>query len=969
MQKNRPFVHVLVWVGTAWLGVQSTLLAATLKNRWSFNEPNGQTVAVDSVGGRNATLMNNASFDGAGSVWLNSTFGSSDPSGDYVALPSNILTGYTAITIEVWYTPYVTALWSRIWDLGNSLNNSGGSTSYFFMRSGDASSGVLGDITIMVPARNTQQVPGPVIPTGSETHLVWTSDGNTGIARIYVNGQLVGETLGFTNTPAMIGPTTNNWLGRSQYGADPYLNASYNEFRIWDGALTALEVAGSYIAGPNTVSTSYGTITAVQLQLPSTMLRATAVDARVFATASAVPFPVDVTGMPGLSYRSSNTNVLSVDATGRVRAVGLGTATITVIFDHGAVQRSAQRDITVLNLEPRLIHRYSFNEPGSYVATDSVGGAHGTIQPAAEQRDGQVWLYGTALSYVDLPANLINASTITRNAITFETWASFGANANWARLFDFGNTVGSDGGNYVFFCPRSGSGDTRFIISNTQPGWSGGGEQGVFIPGILDNRTNVHIVAVLDFGRDLAAVYTNGRLAGLNTAMTREVSAISNNFSYLGRSLYGADPYLNGSIDEFRIWDGALSAQQIVAGFRAGPNNTNNAPGQFLGIDIEAPAQLTAEWQVRIRVIGNWQNATNVDLLVDPDMILTSDNTNVLTVGSNGLLTGVAPGVATLRARYQGLEATKQVAVVAPTATLVHRWTFNETQGHRVADVVGGAHGYITIGTNTLGVTNAYWTGQGELVINTNTALGATDTYIDLPDGIISRLTNNATFEVWLTIYNTDYWSRVFDFGSLPGGPTWLAEPNLFFARGSRLDWVAGGIAGAALPTGSKVHLVVLYNEREKMAKYFVNGQLSQSSQPGAATLALSQINDTNNWLGRSLYSEPMPTPWRDPYLRAAYDEFRIYSGLLGSAQIAANYAIGPNPPAERPALSARIQGNQLILSWPVSASGFSLRASTSLGASANWTPVSGTLTVVGDRYQLAVPLADAPQRYFRLQQ
>ncbi|NGO38999.1 hypothetical protein G4L39_06260 [Limisphaera ngatamarikiensis] len=959
----------ILLAGTLVLGSYGVLQGATLKNRWSFNEPGGQTTAVDSVGGKTATLMNGAYFDGSGSVWLNTpNLPSSDPSGDYVALPPNIITGYTAITIEVWYTPFVTAFWSRVWDFGNSLNNSGGSTSYFFMRTGDANGGVLGDITIMVPARNTQQVPGPVVTAGSETHLVWTSDGNTGVARIYVNGQLGGETLGFTNTPAMIGETTNNWLGRSQWGADPYPNLSYNEFRIWDGALNPLEVAASYVSGPDTVNTDPGTLNSIEVQLPSALTKGSGANARVLARMSRIPFAVDVTGMPGLSYRSSNTDVVTVDAAGRIRAVALGTATITVEFTYGGQTRSAQQDVTVLNLEPILIHRYSFNDDGSSVAVDSVGGAHGTIQIAAEQRDGQAILYGTALSYVELPANLITPQTITRNAITFEAWATFGPNANWARLFDFGNTVGSDGGNYVFFCPRSGGNDSRFIISNTQPGWSGNGEQGVYIPTIMDNWTNVHIVAILDFGRDLAAVYTNGRLAGLNTSMTRELSAIINNYSYLGRSLYGADPYLNGMIDEFRIWDGALSAQQIVASYRAGPNSTNNAPGQFISLDIEVPARITAEWQARARVIGNWQNAPNVDLLADPDLTLTSDNPDILTVGSGGLLTAVAPGTATLRARYQGLEATKQVQVVAPSATLVHRWTFNETEGNRVEDVVGGAHGYITYATNTLGVTNAYWTGAGELVINTNAALGATDAYIDLPDGIISKLTNNATFETWVTIYNGDYWSRVFDFGSLPGGPTWTAEPNIFFARGAQFNWVSGSIGGAALPTGTKVHLVVLFNESEKQAKYYVNGVLAAMSQPGAVNLSLSQINDTNNWLGRSLYSEPMPTPWRDPYLQAAYDEFRIYSGLLSEAQILANYAVGPNPPAQAPTLAARIQGNQLILSWPSSATGFTLHSTTSLGAGATWSPVSGTPTLVGDHYELAVPLADAPQRYFRLQ-
>jgi hypothetical protein len=44
----------------------------------------------------------------------------------------------------------------------------------------------------------------------------------------------------------------NNWLGRSQW-ADPMFAGSYNEFRIWEGGLTADQVAANYAAGPNKV--------------------------------------------------------------------------------------------------------------------------------------------------------------------------------------------------------------------------------------------------------------------------------------------------------------------------------------------------------------------------------------------------------------------------------------------------------------------------------------------------------------------------------------------------------------------------------------------------------------------------------------------------------------------------------------------------------------------------------------------
>ena len=42
--------------------------------------------------------------------------------------------------------------------------------------------------------------------------------------------------------PSNLGTTTQNWIGRSQY-ADPYLNATVDDFQIYNSALTADEVA------------------------------------------------------------------------------------------------------------------------------------------------------------------------------------------------------------------------------------------------------------------------------------------------------------------------------------------------------------------------------------------------------------------------------------------------------------------------------------------------------------------------------------------------------------------------------------------------------------------------------------------------------------------------------------------------------------------------------------------------------
>ena len=959
MRKKIAIHHPALWCGLALAGAQLTLGAATLTNRYNFNEASG-TSAADSVGGQDGTLMNSAFFTGGGQAYLGS-FGlnSTDPSGDYIRLPDNLVTGHTAITVETWYTPThnsaAFADWNRIWDFWNP-------TAHFFCRSGNNTFGIGGDITT---ASGSQGIFGPTVPDSVESHVAWTSDPATGIAALYVNGVRVATVTGFTNTPAAVGATTNNWLGRAKY-PDPYLQAYFNEFRIYGGALNPFEVVASFESGADTPSTDYGSVTNIELVLPSTLLLGNSQLAQVLGSASGLITPsVDITGLPGLAFESDDTGVLTVNAAGNVNAVALGSATITATYVLDGVTNTSSQLISVISVPATLKHRYSFTNDSSFTADDSVGGAHGTLMGSAIQSGGKATLDGLGGTYVDLPANMISSSTISNNAITFETWASFGVNPDWVNLFAFGNTVGNDGGNYLFFGPHSGVADYRVIVSSTMPGWNGG-EQGAFAPGNLDNQTNVHVACVVNFGRDQAAIYVNGVRVAQNTAFARELANIVNNYSYLGRSTYPLDPYLVGEIDEFRIYDGALSAQQIAASAQtSGPNSTNLDPGSFVGISLVAPASLPAGWQsTGVSVIAEWQFATNVNLIGDLDLSLSSSDTNVATISAAGVVTALAPGTTTLSATYQGNTSMQLLTVVNPTATLKHRYSFNETEGSIVPDLVGGAHGTVSIGTNTLGVTNAAWTGTG-LIINTNTTLGAQDTYVDLPDGIISALTNNASFEMWVTAYTpgSDYWIRVFDVGSLPG-PPFPSAPNIYFSRGGRFDWSLGAMDAGAFPS-SNAHVVVLYNDEQNQAKIYVNGNLAVTSAAGAVNLALNSITDTNVWLGRSLYSAPISTEFFDPYLQAEYDEFRIYSGLLTPDQIMGNFLTGPNPAL--PSLSFTVGGGNLNLLWPTNAVGFAPMMSPLLGTGASWSSVPGTPATSGTNYMLSIPMTNAAG-YFRLQ-
>ena len=59
---------------------------------------------------------------------------------------------------------------------------------------------------------------------------------------MYLDGQAVGSNTGMTIKPSDLGATTQNWIGRSQWSVDPYLDGRVDDFRIYNPALTASQV-------------------------------------------------------------------------------------------------------------------------------------------------------------------------------------------------------------------------------------------------------------------------------------------------------------------------------------------------------------------------------------------------------------------------------------------------------------------------------------------------------------------------------------------------------------------------------------------------------------------------------------------------------------------------------------------------------------------------------------------------------
>jgi len=149
------------------------------------------------------------------------------------------------------------ANWTRIFDFGNNT------TTNMFLTPQNGANGRLRFAITTGGAGAEQRLDGTFgLSTGVWYHVAITKSGSTAI--LYVNGAPVGTNSNMTLSPANLGITTNNYLGRSQYSADPYLNAEFDEFRIYNVALSPVEIAATFMMGPSGFLTTTAPLIGVQ---------------------------------------------------------------------------------------------------------------------------------------------------------------------------------------------------------------------------------------------------------------------------------------------------------------------------------------------------------------------------------------------------------------------------------------------------------------------------------------------------------------------------------------------------------------------------------------------------------------------------------------------------------------------------------------------------------------------------------
>jgi hypothetical protein len=173
----------------------------------------------------------------------------------YVQLPSGLISSLTNVSFEAWVVWQGTRTWERIFDFGDSSGGPGAQgtgQTYLFLTPRGGSGVARFAATANGAAAETPVLNGTaVLPRGAETFVAVTYDVLAGAARLYVNGQPVAS--GPATIPLNTINDVNVWLGQSQY-RDPNFTGQYDEFRIYDGALSGAQVAADFTSGPDSLS-------------------------------------------------------------------------------------------------------------------------------------------------------------------------------------------------------------------------------------------------------------------------------------------------------------------------------------------------------------------------------------------------------------------------------------------------------------------------------------------------------------------------------------------------------------------------------------------------------------------------------------------------------------------------------------------------------------------------------------------
>lgn len=259
---------------------------------------------------------------------------------------------------------------------------------------------------------------------------------------------------------------------------------------------------------------------------------------------------------------------------------------------------------------PCLVAQYDMDgnlQDSSHNGNDGI--LRGSPVYATGKLGSAIVLDGVA-NYVSLPAGMVNFTNLTVTA-----WVFWNGGANWQRIFDFGN----DTSHNLFLTAKSDANTLRFGTRN------GDAQEQDLNTGVLPVNQWVHVAVTLN--GNTGKLYVNGQLRDTK-AISYKPSDFNPVNNWIGKSQW-PDPLFSGRMDDFRVYNYALSGAQIANVYNPG-NSLNSLtqtprPGSPWSVQVAGVKGRTYVFQ-RTASLENpvWINViTNGPLFFDQTLVLT----------------------------------------------------------------------------------------------------------------------------------------------------------------------------------------------------------------------------------------------------------------------------------------------------------------------------------------------------------
>ncbi|HEX2854442.1 MAG TPA: LamG-like jellyroll fold domain-containing protein [Opitutaceae bacterium] len=223
----------------------------------------------------------------------------------------------------------------------------------------------------------------------------------------------------------------------------------------------------------------------------------------------------------------------------------------------------------ILGLAPAqaaLTHRYSFNDGA---ARDSVGKIDAKLKGAgASVVEGKLVLKnddaasGDSISHLEFAGSVLPKS----GSVSLVMWFTTKGTGPFARLVNFGASEGTEGTHFIYLSPNAADSSARAAITGSDVS----SKTAVDFTAMDDGKPHV-VALIVDGAAKKLRVILDGResavAAPLGENTLDKVKPLEN---WLGKSSFSADPGLNATIDEFRVYDHALTLEEAVALHQAG---------------------------------------------------------------------------------------------------------------------------------------------------------------------------------------------------------------------------------------------------------------------------------------------------------------------------------------------------------------------------------------------------------------